>query len=70
MSCLFQLFVAQLPFAIPPFLNTLKQPRTMPKKRTGQKNPSYGFAAGKSGGKKMDTYEDTIEPGSVDDCEC
>ncbi len=40
----------------------------MPKKR-GQKTPSYGYAAPKAGGKKMDSYTDTLEPGSVDDCE-
>jgi hypothetical protein len=41
----------------------------MGKKKGGQKTPSYGFAADAGGkGKKLDSYEDTIEPGTVDDC--
>ena len=44
----------------------------MGKKKGGQKTPSFGFAADARGkgktGKKMDSYEDTIEPGTVDDC--
>lgn len=42
----------------------------MAKKTGGQKTPSYGFAADAKGkGRKLDSYEDTIEPGTVDDCE-
>ena len=41
----------------------------MAKKKGGQKTPSYGFAADKGkNGKKLDSYEDTLEPGTVDDC--